>query len=199
MTALEPLFDMALRTGNPTFVAAQLFYLQDALLERTGLDKLADHREDTGPGGRRPGRHMDGRDGAHRSRAAWAPPSWTPTLPCSDLRAALAIARGLSMGPAVAPLGSMLALALPREQADEANLLVAEELEAARATDLDRPQGLVLRAAGILAPDQEGVPLLRESIMLLDRCGARVERARSLLALGACCAARAPGSRPAPS
>ena len=88
------------------------------------------------------------------------------------------------MGPAVAPLGSLLALALPAEQSAEAAALVAEELEQARATGLARPQGIALRAAGLLAPEQEGVPMLRESIVLLDTCGARVERARSLLALG---------------
>ena len=61
---------------------------------------------------------------------------------------------------------------------------MAEELALAEATGLERPRGIALRAAGLLAPGQEGIPALRESVKLLDVCGARVERARSLLALG---------------
>jgi DNA-binding CsgD family transcriptional regulator len=181
--SLRPLFEMVIATGNPTFMAAQLFYLQDALLDRSGLDELVRiaktmDLEEVGLAGTWMGAmvlSIRGRMSAAELDTATA---------VRDLRSALAIARGLSMGPAVSPLGSMLALALPADQAEEADQLVAEELEMARATGLDRPQGLVLRAAGTLASNQEGIPLLRESVALLDRCGARLEQARSLLALG---------------
>ena len=189
---LRPLFEAAMQTGNPTFVAAQLFYLQDALLERSGLDDLVAIAKtfDVEASGLA-GTWMGAMVLSVRGRLNAAEMDTADAV--ADLRAALAIGRGLSMGPTVAPLGSLLALALPPEHADEAARLVAEELELARATGLDRPQALVLRAAGILAPPQEGIPLLRESILLLERCGARVERARSLLALGA--ALRRSGSR----
>ncbi len=180
---LAPLIEAAMTTGNPTFVAAQLFYLQDALIERSGLDDLVAIAKsiDLDAVGLA-GTWMGAMVLTVRGRLHAAEMNTADAV--SDLRAALAIARGLSMGPAVAPLGSLLALALPAEQSDEAARLVAEELELARATGLARPQGIALRAAGLLAPDQEGVPMLRESIALLDTCGARVERARSLLALG---------------
>lgn len=183
VATLGPLIESATQSGNPTFVAAQLFYLQDALLERSGLDELVTigktlDIEAVGLAGTWMGAMVLTVRGRLNSAEL------DTGAAVSDLRAALAIARGLSMGPAVTPLGSLLALALTSAQADEATRLVAEELELARATGLDRPQGIALRAAGILAPDQDGVPLLRESITLLGRCGARLEEARSLLALG---------------
>lgn len=181
--ALGPFMQAAVQTGNPTFVAAQLFYLQDALLEMSGTEEHAAiaeelDLEESGLAGTWMGAMVlivRGRLRAAAMDHAGAVPS---------LRSAHEIARGLSMGPAVAPTGSLLALSLPPDRRAEADRLVAEELDLARATGLDRPQGLALRAAGLLAGGEEGAAMLRESASLLDACGARVERARSLLALG---------------
>lgn len=180
---LKPQIDSAVRTGNPTFVASQLFYLQDALIERSGLDDLVEVAEtlDLDAAGLA-GTWMAAMVLLVRGRLRAA--AMDQPAAVQDLRSAYAIARGLSMSPVVAPTGSLLALALPDSQAEEANRLVAEELTLARTTGLERPQGIALRAAGVLAPDQEGLPMLRESVSLLDTCGARLERARSLLALG---------------
>jgi len=183
IAALRPQIEGAMRTGNPTFVASQLFYLQDPLLECSGLDDLvavadALDLEDSGLAGTLMSAMvllLRGRLGANRMDHAGA---------VRNLTSALAILRGLEMGPTVAPARSLLALALPADRAEEASALVAEELELAEATGLERPRGLALRAAGLLAPDKDGVAALRESVKLLDVCGARVERARSLLALG---------------
>ncbi len=183
VAALESLIEEAMRTRNPTFVAAQLFYLQDALLERSGLDGLVSIARtlDIDAVGLA-GTWMGAMVLTVRGRLSAA--ELDSAAAVTDLRAAYAIARGLSMGPAVAPLGSLLALALPASQRAEASRLVAEELDQARATGLERPLGLSLRAAGIMEGEQAGVAMLRESITLLDSCGARVEKARSLLALG---------------
>jgi len=89
------------------------------------------------------------------------------------------------MGPTVVPARSELALALPAADRDEALSLVDEEVELARASGLDRPLGVALRAAGVLQRGEPGIELLRGSASLLQRVGARYERARSLVELGA--------------
>ncbi len=80
---------------------------------------------------------------------------------------------------------STLALALGREASDEALALAEEELTLAVATGLPRPQGIALRTLGMLQRSRdEAVDRLRESVAVLETGPSRLERARSLVALG---------------
>ncbi|MBV9817549.1 MAG: AAA family ATPase [Solirubrobacterales bacterium] len=102
----------------------------------------------------------------------------------ADLRAAGAINDALGFGPPFTTWRSALALAVAPTHPDEARALAAEELELARATGLPRPQGIALRALGTITPGVAGERLLRESIAALETSPARLEHARSLVALG---------------
>ena len=104
----------------------------------------------------------------------------------ADLRAAGAICDALEIRNPIAVLWrSPLALMLPAEARGEARALVAQELQHATAAGLARPQGVALRAAGLLEGGGRGTELLEESIRVLGRTDARLERARSLVELGA--------------
>jgi DNA-binding NarL/FixJ family response regulator len=103
----------------------------------------------------------------------------------ADLRISGSIFRRLGFGPLPEPWRSHLALALPADARDEATALVEEELRIARASKLPRPQGVVLRAAGLLAERDEAIEMLRESVVVLTDSPARYEHARSLVELGA--------------
>jgi len=101
-----------------------------------------------------------------------------------DLRAAAETMDALSMGPNYAAWRSTLALALPAAERDEARRLVDEELALARDTGLPRALGIALRADALLTGGEEGIATLRESVAVLARSEARLEQARSQLALG---------------
>jgi DNA-binding CsgD family transcriptional regulator len=60
-----------------------------------------------------------------------------------------------------------------------------EELELARASGMARPEGIALRALGLLMPDDSGIPLLRDAAAVLEDSPARLEHARTLVELGA--------------
>jgi DNA-binding CsgD family transcriptional regulator len=103
----------------------------------------------------------------------------------ADLRTATEIARALRVGPTGTVCRSELALALPAARREEAQGLVDEEWELAQRVGLPRPLGVALRAQGLLASDgTRGLELLQESVRVLDHASARLERARSLVALG---------------
>jgi DNA-binding CsgD family transcriptional regulator len=103
----------------------------------------------------------------------------------ADLRAAGETADALHLGPLVSSWRSTLALALGQEDADEALGLVERELELARRTGRPRPQGVALRALGVLsARGDEGIAHLEESVAILRQSPSRLEQARSLVALG---------------
>jgi DNA-binding CsgD family transcriptional regulator len=87
--------------------------------------------------------------------------------------------------PIMAPWRSPLALLLPRNLTDEARVLVASELADARDLGLARCEGTALRAAGLLEGGQWGIELLEESLPVLDHPNTRLERARTLVELGA--------------
>lgn len=71
--------------------------------------------------------------------------------------------------------------------------LGVEEVELARAFGARRPLGIALRVAGLVAGGEKGAGLLRESAEVLAASPARLERAHTLVALGA--ALRSGGSR----
>jgi DNA-binding CsgD family transcriptional regulator len=89
-------------------------------------------------------------------------------------------------GPAPSLWRSSAALAAQRLGDDgEARQLAAEELEAARAFGTPRAIGIALRVAGTVAPAGEALPLLEESVDVLNTSEAMLERARASIALGA--------------
>jgi DNA-binding CsgD family transcriptional regulator len=102
-------------------------------------------------------------------------------LACGDLSEALGI-----RNPAFLPWRSVAALAL-RElgEVEEAAARAAEEVELARGFGAARPLGVALRGAGLVAGGEEGLGLLEESATALAGSPARLERAHTLVALGA--------------
>jgi DNA-binding CsgD family transcriptional regulator/predicted negative regulator of RcsB-dependent stress response len=108
---------------------------------------------------------------------------------CGTLSASFGI-----VNPAFLPWRSQAALAL-RElgRGEEAAREAAAEVELARRFGAARPLGVALRVAGLVVGGEEGLDLLRESAAILAESPARLERARSLVALGA--ALRRAGSR----
>ncbi len=88
--------------------------------------------------------------------------------------------------PAVLAWRSHLALALlGLGQRDEALELAREEVELAREWGAPRPIGVSLRARGLVEGGAEGIETLRESLAVLEGSSARLERARTLVELGA--------------
>jgi DNA-binding CsgD family transcriptional regulator len=88
-------------------------------------------------------------------------------------------------GPAPSHWRSSAALVLQRlGNLDEARRLATEEVEAARAFGTPRATGIALRAAGTVACADDALPLLHESVAVLQRSPATLERARSSVALG---------------
>jgi DNA-binding CsgD family transcriptional regulator len=78
-----------------------------------------------------------------------------------------------------------LALALPPERREEALRLAEESVEQAAARGSARAQGIALRALGLLQGGETGLDSLRVSLSVLDRAPAPLERARTLVELGA--------------
>jgi DNA-binding NarL/FixJ family response regulator len=88
--------------------------------------------------------------------------------------------------PAVVAWRSHLALALlALERRDEALELARAEVEVARAWGALRPLGVALRVRGMAEGGTEGIETLRESLAVLRGSAAQLERARTLVELGA--------------
>jgi DNA-binding CsgD family transcriptional regulator len=104
----------------------------------------------------------------------------------ADLRAAGEILAALEFAnPLAAPWRSPLALALGAENEDEARTLVDDELRDATNLGLTRCRGVALRTAGCLEGGSRGMELLDESRRVLEQTDAHLERARTLVELGA--------------
>jgi DNA-binding CsgD family transcriptional regulator len=101
------------------------------------------------------------------------------------LREAEPTMRGVGWGPRISPWRSRLALALPAAEQAEAELLVAEELDLARAIESARAIGVALRAGALLGPRGETIARLEESASVLRAGSLPLELARSLTELGA--------------
>jgi DNA-binding CsgD family transcriptional regulator len=103
-----------------------------------------------------------------------------------DLRSAGEIAIGARVSnPLWLLWRSPLALALQREHLDEAMELIEEELACARRSGLARCTGTALRASGCLQGGRRGIDLLEASLDALEKTQATLERARTLVELGA--------------
>ncbi|HSC51311.1 MAG TPA: AAA family ATPase [Gaiellaceae bacterium] len=88
--------------------------------------------------------------------------------------------------PAILAWRSHLALTLlGLDRRDEARELAREEVELARAWGASRPIGVALRVLGLVEGGTEGIELLRESLAVLEGSTAKLERARTLVELGA--------------
>lgn len=180
---LRPLVDTTVANEMLLALVTVLWWMADVILERPSheeITKLIESLELPEPfmatGGGAWFILVRGRVRAFRGMRAQAE---------RDLRAAGSILDRLQFGPVHDPWRSALALLLPAENIDEARALVEEELALAEASGMARPQGIVLRAAGLLAGGDEGVGLLRESVAVLEDSPARYEHARSLVELGA--------------
>jgi ATP/maltotriose-dependent transcriptional regulator MalT len=92
---------------------------------------------------------------------------------------------GVLLTPALVPWRSQTALTLGGENGHEARRLAREELELARVFGAPRTVGVALRAAGMTGYSNEGMPLLREAVAVLEDSPARLEHARALVELGA--------------
>src|SRR6185312_16290572 len=103
-----------------------------------------------------------------------------------DLRQCGATLDALGLrNPVLCSWRATLAVALRESEPDEAERLLAQELEYARATGLPRAEGTALRAAGLLARGERGIDLLRDAAATLERSPSRLEHARALTDLGA--------------
>jgi DNA-binding CsgD family transcriptional regulator len=96
------------------------------------------------------------------------------------------LTRAMITSPAFLPWRSEAALAhLALGDLAAAERLATEELELARAFATPRAIGVATRAAGIVAGGDRGEALLREAVAAFEDGGARLERARALVDLGA--------------
>jgi DNA-binding CsgD family transcriptional regulator len=168
-----------------TFVLPNAFHAGiDVLVERPGLDDITDLLEsiELEPavaataagawiiGARGRSRHIRG-----EREAAIA-----------DLRAAGETYTALGFtNPIAAPWRSWLALTLGPDAADEAVALAEDELGDATAAGLPRAQGSALRALGCVTGGGRGIEALHQSLTVLEAADAPVERARTLVELGA--------------
>jgi DNA-binding CsgD family transcriptional regulator len=88
--------------------------------------------------------------------------------------------------PAVLAWRSHLALALlALDRREEAITVAKEELELAREWGAPRPIGVALRVRGLAQGGEDGIASLRESLAVLEPSSAKLERARTLVELGA--------------
>jgi DNA-binding CsgD family transcriptional regulator len=161
-----------------------LWYFVEAILERPQLDDVAGLVETLELPPELAGTVSDAWLREARARLALSRgPSETAI---EDLRIAGRVHSLLHTGnPNTCGWRSHLALALAPTDPDEASRLAAEELELARAVGLPRAEGVALRTAGMLEGGEPGVALLRESQATLERSPAELERARTLVELGA--------------
>lgn len=180
---LCPLIDTAVQNGMLLILVTILWLMTDVIVERPSQDGLVAmiERLELPPafaenaGG---GWVLSTRGRVRAARGARDDAE-------ADLRKAASIFDRLDFGPAHVASRSALALVLRPEDRDEARALVNEELRLAEATGLNRPRGIALRAAGLVAGGDDGIEFLRQSVAVLGGGPARYEYARSLVELGA--------------
>jgi ATP/maltotriose-dependent transcriptional regulator MalT len=175
--------EMGAQNGMPLIVTTGVMFLEDAIAERASLDDIAALVETI----ELPPDFLatDGGTMLLGTRARLRLARGDRAGAVADLRAAATTNAALGHGPVYSPWRSALALALPPDAREEALALVDEECLLAARTGLARPQGIALRAAGLLGEGEEGLARLRESVALLEDSPAQLEYARSLVELGA--------------
>lgn len=180
---IRPRIAMAAESGMGMWAITAYWLLAEAIVERPSLEDLARDIESLQlePG------FMATLSGAMllEVRGRLRRQRGDRTGAVTDLRACGETAAVVAPSPCFSPWRSELALALPGAADEEACVLIEEELALARATGLGRPEGIALRAAGMRCGEADRIGLLRESVSVLQRCAAPLERARSLVELGA--------------
>jgi DNA-binding CsgD family transcriptional regulator len=168
--------------GGLTYHYSATYHLIAALLERNMLDEAAAVLERSDATGSRSGRSA-WRDAARGLLTARLGDD------IAALEAYLACGRRLTgllvPNPVVLPWRSEAAMAAHRlGDHDQAHRLIDEELELARRFGAPRALAVATRAAGLLNRDR-GIELLGDAAAMLEACGAELERARTLVQLGA--------------
>ncbi len=179
---LQTIVAMALPLDLQMEIASIYWFLNDVLGECNAIDTLAapaiafeprDEFARTAAGGM-----MVETRGRHRLHAGDREGG------LADLRAAAAVLGRLEYAPCRGMWRSVLALALPPGEDEERRALAEQEVAAARACGLPRPLGIALRTMAVVGAGDDEVETLRTSVELLAGTQARLEHARSLLALG---------------
>ncbi len=180
---LGEVWDGAVGSGLAMVITTFALILVDVLLERDSVGHVSDLVERTAI----PPDFLDTASGAMllEARGTLRLSRQERERAIEDLRAAGRIWTTLRFGPTWSCWRSRLARALSTDDAGEALLLAREELELARKTQLKGPQAIALRTLGVLEPGDAGLAHLRESVELLEDSPLRLERARSLVELGA--------------
>ncbi len=179
---LRTVLDLARQLDLLMGVTTAAFFLIDVLLERPHVEEITQLVEQI----QLPPDFLNTASGAMllEARGSLRVQRRENESGVADLRAAGAINRSLRFGPSYSTWRSSLALALGPDDHDEAMALAQEELALAREGGLARAQGISLRTLGILEEGAAGIGHLDESIAMLDGSPARLEHARSLVALG---------------
>jgi ATP/maltotriose-dependent transcriptional regulator MalT len=193
-TEVRTVIEIAAESGMAFAIPSALWYGADALIERPGLADVAALADASAL----PPDFARTASGAMlrevRGRLALA------TGNLSTARAELQAAAGTYqtlhlLNPGASCWRSALALAVAAEDPAEARRLAGSELQDARRAGLSRPAAIALRTRGMLQGGQPGLRDLREAAELAAANGARLERARALVELGA--ALRRAGQRTA--
>ncbi|MBV9041490.1 MAG: AAA family ATPase [Acidimicrobiia bacterium] len=183
-TYLRSVFEQSLEHGVTYALPSVIWAGQDVLLERAGVGDIVDFIESV---------QLDA------SLLATISGAWVLIVRgrlrllqgrrmqgIADLRAAGQLCDATRLiNPITVLWRSPLALALAGDDIGEAKRLVASELETTHRLGLTRCEGVTLRASGVIEGGSSGVDLLRRSLACLERVDAPLERARTLVELGA--------------
>lgn len=183
-TDVRTAIEIAVEYDMAFAIPSALWYGADALIERPGLADVATLADASAL----PPDFARTASGAMlrevRGRLALAADDLSTAR--AELRAAAGTYQTLHLlSPSGSCWRSALALALATEDPIEARRLADSELEDAQRADLPRPTGIALRTRGLLEGGERGLSDLREAAELAAASGARLERARSLVELGA--------------
>ena len=183
-TDVRAVMEIAMEHGMAFAIPSALYFGVDALIERPGLDDVA---ELAGTIALPPDFDQTASGALLRNvRGRLALAAADLRTARAELRAAGDIFEALHLlNPSASSWRSALALAVAAEDPAEARRLVGSELEDARRAGLLRPAGIALRARGLLEGGDGGLRDLREAAELLAESGARLEHARALVELGA--------------
>ncbi|HEV3230415.1 MAG TPA: AAA family ATPase [Solirubrobacteraceae bacterium] len=181
---LRVALELAEQHELPYTIGPTLWYCMDAILERPGLADVATLAETI---------EVAPTVASTLTRALLGEVRARLRLQRNDTDAAIQGLRVVgesydairAVNPTVSAWRSALALALAATAPEEASRLAGEELELARSTGLPRAEGVALRAVGLLEGGERGIELLRESLAVLECAPAALERARTLVELGA--------------
>lgn len=180
---LRPVVEAAQEHDLVFAAAATVWYAADALVERPMLSDVAQLA-----------RAIElppdlaaswGGAMAHETRGRLRLAEGDAAGAVGDLRTAWQITKSLRFdNPNTSSLRCELALALARENPDDARQLAADVLVDAQRVGFPRAVGVSLRTLGVLEHGEGGLARLREAVAVLEQSPARLELARALVELG---------------